>query len=368
MQSLIKLGEDISGKTYVDDDYTGASRSLRIIADHARSVNFLISDGVLPGNEGRGYVLRRLLRRAVFHGRLLGIEDAFLGRFIDAVNDVMGDAYPSLLENVGLVKGIVEAEEERFSTTLNNGRVYLDEQLSALAEGEQLPGSAAFMLHDTFGFPIDLPSDRRGRRARRSTSRASTRRWPSRRPAPAPPPRATPGVPSTTCGPSSPTSCRHRVRGLRQREHRGRPCAGHRGERRARRARRERRRGRRGARPHAAVRRDGRPDGRPRPHRHRRRRSSCPTPPPRAASRPRGQAHRSAFRGRRRVRRLRPQPPRPAAPQPHGESSARRRAQGGPGRSRQPGGLPGVPREPALRLHALRGHDLGAGPPPSRTW
>lgn len=156
MQSLIKLGEEISGKTYVDNEYTGASRSLRIIADHARSVNFLISDGVLPGNEGRGYVLRRLLRRAVFHGRLLGIEDAFLGRFIDAVNDVMGEAYPSLLENVGLVKGIVEAEEERFSTTLNNGRAYLDEQLAALGEGEQLPGSAAFMLHDTFGFPIDL--------------------------------------------------------------------------------------------------------------------------------------------------------------------------------------------------------------------
>ena len=156
MQSLIKLGEEISGKTYVDNEYTGASRSLRIIADHARSVDFLISDGVLPGNEGRGYVLRRLLRRAVFHGRLLGIEDAFLGRFIDAVNDVMGDAYPNLVENAGLVKGIVNAEEERFSTTLNNGRVYLDEQLGALGEGEQLSGKAAFMLHDTFGFPIDL--------------------------------------------------------------------------------------------------------------------------------------------------------------------------------------------------------------------
>lgn len=156
MQSLIKLGEDISGKTYVDNDYTGASRSLRIIADHARSVDFLISDGVLPGNEGRGYVLRRLLRRAVFHGRLLGIEDAFLGRFIDAVNDVMGDAYPNLIENADLVKGIVNAEEERFSTTLNNGRVYLDEQLAALSEGDVLPGKAAFMLHDTFGFPIDL--------------------------------------------------------------------------------------------------------------------------------------------------------------------------------------------------------------------
>ena len=156
MQSLIKLGEDISGKTYVDNDYTGASRSLRIIADHARSVDFLISDGVLPGNEGRGYVLRRLLRRAVFHGRLLGIEDAFLGRFIDAVNDVMGEAYPNLIENADLVKGIVNAEEERFSTTLNNGRVYLDEQLAALSEGDVLPGEAAFMLHDTFGFPIDL--------------------------------------------------------------------------------------------------------------------------------------------------------------------------------------------------------------------
>ena len=156
MQSLIKLGEDISGKTYVDNDYTGVSRSLRIIADHARSVDFLISDGVLPGNEGRGYVLRRLLRRAVFHGRLLGIEDAFLGRFIDAVNDVMGEAYPNLIENADLVKGIVNAEEERFSTTLNNGRVYLDEQLAALSEGDVLPGKAAFMLHDTFGFPIDL--------------------------------------------------------------------------------------------------------------------------------------------------------------------------------------------------------------------
>lgn len=156
MQSLIKLGEDISGKTYVDNDYTGASRSLRIIADHARSVDFLISDGVLPGNEGRGYVLRRLLRRAVFHGRLLGIEDAFLGRFIDAVNDVMGEAYPNLIENADLVKGIVNAEEERFSTTLNNGRAYLDEQLAALSEGDVLPGKAAFMLHDTFGFPIDL--------------------------------------------------------------------------------------------------------------------------------------------------------------------------------------------------------------------
>ncbi|MBM6756330.1 alanine--tRNA ligase [Collinsella tanakaei] len=156
MQGLIRLGEEISGVTYVSDDYEGPSRSLRIIADHARSVDFMISDGILPGNEGRGYVLRRLLRRAVFHGRLLGVEGPFLARFIDRVNELMGDAYPELTKNVALVKGIVNAEEERFSTTLDNGRVYLDEALSALGVGEVLDGAAAFMLHDTFGFPIDL--------------------------------------------------------------------------------------------------------------------------------------------------------------------------------------------------------------------
>lgn len=156
MQHLIALGEKISGKSYVADDYTGASRSLRIIADHARAVDFLISDGVLPGNEGREYVLRRLLRRAVFHGRLLGIEGAFLTRFIDEVNRLMGEAYPELLRNAALVKGIVSAEEERFSTTLENGRVYLDEALTGLADGAVLSGDVAFKLHDTFGFPIDL--------------------------------------------------------------------------------------------------------------------------------------------------------------------------------------------------------------------
>lgn len=156
MQHLIKLGEEISGKTYDADDYSGASRSLRIIADHSRAVDFMISDGILPGNEGREYVLRRLLRRAVFHGRLLGIEGAFQTKFIDEVNAQMGEAYPELLKNVALVKGIVASEEERFSTTLDNGRVYLDEALAALAEGAVLPGDVAFKLHDTFGFPIDL--------------------------------------------------------------------------------------------------------------------------------------------------------------------------------------------------------------------
>ena len=156
MQSLIALGEKISGKKYVADDYSGASRSLRIIADHARAVDFMISDCILPGNESREYVLRRLLRRAVFHGRLLGIEDAFLTTFIDEVNRLMGEAYPELLKNVALVKGIVSAEEERFSQTLDNGRSYLDAAIAGLAEGTELPGEVAFKLHDTYGFPIDL--------------------------------------------------------------------------------------------------------------------------------------------------------------------------------------------------------------------
>ena len=156
MQGLIKLGEQISGKNYDPEAYSGPSRSLRIIADHARAVDFMISDGILPGNEGREYVLRRLLRRAVFHGRLLGIEGAFLTKFIDAVNEIMGGAYPELLKNVALVKGIVSAEEERFSTTLDTGRAYLDEALDGLAAGTTLPGDVAFKLHDTYGFPIDL--------------------------------------------------------------------------------------------------------------------------------------------------------------------------------------------------------------------
>ena len=156
MQSLIALGEKVSGKTYVADEYSGASRSLRIIADHARAVDFMISDGILPGNEGREYVLRRLLRRAVFHGRLLGIEGAFLTTFIDEVNRLMGEAYPDLLKNVALVKGIVSAEEERFSNTLDTGRTYLDEALEGLEASATLPGEVAFKLHDTYGFPIDL--------------------------------------------------------------------------------------------------------------------------------------------------------------------------------------------------------------------
>ena len=158
LRGLIALGEQLSGKTYHAGD-ASADKSLRILADHGRAVTFLIADGVLPSNEGRGYVLRRLLRRAIFHGRLLGITDAFLGRFVDAVGEVMGDVYPELGENAALVRGIVDAEEAHFTETLSTGRGYLDEALAGLAAGETLPGKVAFVLHDTYGFPIDLTQE-----------------------------------------------------------------------------------------------------------------------------------------------------------------------------------------------------------------
>ena len=154
LRGLIEVGERLSGKAYGEDP--AIDKSLRIVADHARAVSFLIADGVLPSNEGRGYVLRRLLRRAVFHGKILGIEGPFLVRYVDEVTVRMGDTYPELIENGALVRNIVTAEEARFADTLGTGRGYLDEALEALGEGEALSGKTAFVLHDTYGFPIDL--------------------------------------------------------------------------------------------------------------------------------------------------------------------------------------------------------------------
>ncbi|MEY8436781.1 alanine--tRNA ligase [Atopobiaceae bacterium 24-176] len=152
--SLIELGERLSGATYGKE--FAKDVSLRIIADHSRAVTFMIGDGILPSNEGRGYVLRRLLRRAVFHGRLLGIEDAFLCDYVAEVTRLMGDTYPEIVENAALIEGTVRAEEARFSSVIETGRIYLDEELAKLAEGEQLSGHVAFTLHDTYGFPVDL--------------------------------------------------------------------------------------------------------------------------------------------------------------------------------------------------------------------
>ena len=154
LQGLIGVGERLSGHAYGTD--AARDRSLRIVADHARAVTFMIGDGILPGNEGRGYVLRRLLRRAVYHGRLLGVEGAFLGSYVEKICELMGDNYPAIVESRSLIDGIVAAEEERFGATLDAGEALLATELETLGEGATLPGDVAFKLHDTYGFPIDL--------------------------------------------------------------------------------------------------------------------------------------------------------------------------------------------------------------------
>lgn len=156
MSSLIELGEKLSGKEYGASSTNPCDKSLRILADHSRAVTFMIADGILPSNEGRGYVLRRLLRRAVYHGRLLGIQGAFLTEYAHEVERIMGEHYNELVQNKALVDGIISAEEERFGATLNAGESMLQAELDKLGEGDVLSGEIAFKLHDTYGFPIDL--------------------------------------------------------------------------------------------------------------------------------------------------------------------------------------------------------------------
>lgn len=156
MSSLIELGEKLSGKEYGASSTNPCDKSLRILADHSRAVTFMIADGILPSNEGRGYVLRRLLRRAVYHGRLLGIQGAFLTEYAHEVERIMGEHYNELVQNKALVDGIISAEEERFGATLNAGESMLQAELDKLGEGDVLSGEVAFKLHDTYGFPIDL--------------------------------------------------------------------------------------------------------------------------------------------------------------------------------------------------------------------
>ncbi|MDR1775384.1 MAG: alanine--tRNA ligase [Actinomycetes bacterium] len=156
-RSLLDLAEDITGVTYIGGDGSAKTDiALRILTDHARSVAFMIADGILPSNEGRGYVLRRLLRRAVRYGRLLGVRDPFMVRMVGRVIELMSGHYTELSQHSELILGIVGAEEERFSATLKTGLAYLDAELEALADGAELSGLAAFTLHDTYGFPIDL--------------------------------------------------------------------------------------------------------------------------------------------------------------------------------------------------------------------
>ena len=154
MRTLISLGEKLSGEKYHSTDEI--DRSLRILADHSRAVTFMIGDGILPGNEGRSYILRRLLRRAVYHGRLLGIQGTFMAEYAHEVAVLLGAEYPELVEKSALIDGILTAEEERFGATLDAGESKLTAELEQLEDGAQLSGEVAFLLHDTYGFPIDL--------------------------------------------------------------------------------------------------------------------------------------------------------------------------------------------------------------------
>ena len=130
--------------------------SLRILADHARSTSLLVSDGVFPSNEDRGYVLRRIIRRAVRHAYLLGVEEPVMGGMVDAVVEVMAEAYPDLVRNHGYVRDVIDREEQRFRQTLRTGQTILDGRLDALGPGRPIDGEVAFLLHDTYGFPLEV--------------------------------------------------------------------------------------------------------------------------------------------------------------------------------------------------------------------
>src|SRR6266704_1576050 len=153
---ILERTQSATGRVYGRD--AGADLSLRVVAEHARASSFLIADGVLPSNEGRGYVLRRLLRRAVDHSRRLGVEDPVMSSISGSVVDTLGDVWPELVAQRSLIEQVVASEEESFSRTLRQGSTLLQSVITRTRErGEDtLPGDTAFQLHDTYGFPFEL--------------------------------------------------------------------------------------------------------------------------------------------------------------------------------------------------------------------
>src|SRR5688500_4140687 len=156
IRPLVTLGEELSGRTYGESEET--DRALRILADHTRGMSFLVADGVVPSNEERGYVLRRLMRRAIVQGRRIGIEPGFLPRFADVVRELMASAYPELHEHADTIRMWVGREEEQFGRTLEQGMRLLDDIVARAKEAgeEGIGADQAFLLHDTYGFPFDL--------------------------------------------------------------------------------------------------------------------------------------------------------------------------------------------------------------------
>ena len=153
--NLIRAGEDVLGVKAEGE----ALGSHRVIADHLRSTCFLMADGVMPSNEGRGYVLRRIMRRAMRHAHLLGASEPVMWKLVPALESEMGDAYPELGRARALIEDTLKIEEERFQRTLGRGLTLLEEATADLAEGDALPGATAFKLYDTYGFPLDLTQD-----------------------------------------------------------------------------------------------------------------------------------------------------------------------------------------------------------------
>ena len=156
VQNIMKKISEIAGVTYHDDEKKDVS--LRVITDHIRSSTFMISDGVIPSNNGRGYVLRRLIRRACRHGRLLGVNEPFLYKVCDTVIAENERAYPKLKDKAELIKKVILSEEESFGKTIDAGLALLDEYI-AKTEGKVFSGEDAFKLNDTYGFPLDLTKD-----------------------------------------------------------------------------------------------------------------------------------------------------------------------------------------------------------------
>ncbi|HJY83278.1 MAG TPA: alanine--tRNA ligase [Candidatus Binatia bacterium] len=159
LRDVIRGAEGLSGKRYGDDPELDIS--FRVIADHARAAAFVIADGVVPTNEGRGYVLRRIMRRALRHGRLLGFEGPFLSQVTESVVRLMGSAYPELTERKDYLTEVVRNEEERFAETLGRGLALLEQEIKTLRHSSNttLAGDVAFRLYDTYGFPLDLTED-----------------------------------------------------------------------------------------------------------------------------------------------------------------------------------------------------------------
>ncbi|MEY4229375.1 MAG: alanine--tRNA ligase [Actinomycetota bacterium] len=163
MAPLIEQACSLTGKTYTPGDYDDrTSFSMRVLAEHARSSTMLVNDGVFPSNENRGYVLRRIIRRAVRHAYLLGTERLVMPSLVETAIDVMAGAYPDVAKNRDFIVGVLTREEERFRQTLKTGLTILEDEL--VTNPTTLPGSTAFMLHDTYGFPLELTEEIAGER------------------------------------------------------------------------------------------------------------------------------------------------------------------------------------------------------------